>query len=123
MLSEFTGMIGDVFMMMGALKFAGAFKAIQGIGEIILAIQDISKGNINFDNILTILRGISNLIWGFGLFTKKPKFAYIGMILQGVTMIVRELAEHWEEIKQFKFDGLDKTTLILGAIMTFVGIA
>ena len=123
MISEFAGMVGDALIVLGALKVGGALKAVQGIGELIIAIKDISENGINFDNALTTIRGLTNIAIGIGVFTGNIKVAAWGVAIQGFTTIVREISTNWEAIKQWDWSGVDKATLIIGALEVLGGLA
>ena len=123
MISEFAGMVGDALIVLGALKVGGALKAVQGIGELIIAIKDISENGINFDNALTTIRGLTNIAIGIGVFTDNIKVAAWGVAIQGFTTIVREISTNWEAIKQGDWSGVDKATLIIGALEVLGGLA
>lgn len=121
-LSEFAGAMGDVLMMLGQLKWAGALKAVQGVGEIVSAVSDIAKNGVNIDNATTAVRGLSNLAIAVGLFTGNLKLAGAATAIQGFTSIIGELGKNWEAIKQGDWSGVDKATLVIGAIQALGGI-
>lgn len=123
MISEFAGMVGDALILLGSLKLGGALKIVQGIGEIVIAIKDISESEVNWSNALTAIRGLTNIAIGIGVFTGNLKVAAWGVAIQGFTVIVRELAENWEAIKQGDWSGVDKATLIIGALEILGGLA
>lgn len=123
MLSEFAGAVGDIFIMFGALKIGGALKIFQGIGEIIIAVNDIAKNGVNVDNALTAIRGLSNIAIGIGAFTGNLKLLGAGLILQGFTSVIRELSDNWDAIKQGDWSGVDKVTLIIGGLEILGGLA
>lgn len=121
-LSEFAGLMGDCLLMLGQLKWAGALKAVQGIGEIVTGISDISKNGPNIDNVTTIVRGISNLAIAFGLFTGNLKIVGVATAIQGFTSIIGETENIWNAIKQGDWSGVDKATLVIGVIEIVGGI-
>jgi hypothetical protein len=121
-LSEFAGAMGDVLMMLGQLKWAGALKAVQGVGEIVSAVSDIAKNGVNIDNATTAVRGLSNLAIAVGLFTGNLELAGAATAIQGFTTIIGELGKNWEAIKQGDWSGVDKATLVIGAIQALGGI-
>lgn len=123
MISEFAGMVGDALIVLGSLKLGGALKIVQGIGEIVIAIKDISESEVNWSNALKAIRGLTNIAIGIGVFTGNLKVAAWGVAIQGFTVIVRELAENWEAIKQGDWSGVDKATLIIGALEVLGGLA
>ena len=123
MISEFTGMVGDALITLGSLKVGGALKVVQGVGEIVVAIKDISESGVNWSNALTAIRGLTNIAIGIGAFTGNIKLAAWGVAIQGFTVIVREIAENWEAIKQGDWSGVDKVTLIIGALEVLGGLA
>ena len=126
MLSEFAGAMGDVFMFMGNMKLGGALKLIQGIGEIAVAIQDIATNGLNWDNATTAIRGLTNIAIAIGAFvggTKGLMISSAATTIQGITKVVEELAKNWEAIKKGDWSGVDKVSLVIGAIQAFAGIA
>ena len=126
MLSEFAGAMGDVFMFMGNMKLGGALKLIQGIGEIAVAIQDITTNGLNWDNATTAIRGLTNIAIAIGAFvggTKGLMISSAATTIQGITKVVEELAKNWEAIKKGDWSGVDKVSLVIGAIQAFAGIA
>lgn len=120
-LSEFAGMMGDVLLMLGHLKWAGALKAVQGIGEIVSGVSDISKNGVSIDNVTTIVTGLSNLAIAVGLLTNNTKLIGGGMIGQGLTTAIEEIAENWEAIKQRDWSGVDGASLAIAAVEVLVG--
>ena len=122
MLSEFAGALGDVMILLGNVKTGGALKVIQGLGEIASAVADIAANGVDFTNITDLIRGLSNVAIGIGFLTGNTSLAGAGMIIQGFTTVIQELAENWEAIKQGDWSGVDKTTLIIGAITAIGGI-
>ena len=122
MISSFTGALGDVLLMLGKLKVAGALKVIQGVGEIVLAVKDIADNGVNIDNALTAIRGLTNIAIGIGLFTKNIKVAGWATAIQGLTGIIQELANNWEAIKQGNWEGVDKVTLIISGLEILGGL-
>ena len=123
MISEFTGAIGDSLIILGNLKIGGALKVVQGIGEIAVAIKDISESGVNWDNANTAIRGLTNIAIGIGVFTGNLKVAAWGLAIQGFTSIVTEIGANWDAIKQGDWSGVDKVTLIIGALEALGGLA
>ena len=123
MLSEFAGSIGDVFTFLGKLKLGGALKVIQGIGEITIAIQDIATNGINWDNVTTAIRGLTNIAIGIGVFTKNLKLAGWAATIQGFTKVVEELGKNWDAIKKGDWSGVDKVSLVIGIVEMLGGLA
>ena len=123
MISEFSGMVGDAFIVLGNVKLGGALKVVQGIGEIVAVIKDISDNGVNWDNALTAVRGLTNLAIGIEVLTGNIKAAGWTVAIQGLTTVVRELATNWEAIKQGDWSGVDKVTLIIGGLEVLGGLA
>jgi len=123
MISEFTGAIGDCLIILGNLKIGGALKVVQGIGEIAVAIKDISESGVNWENANTAIRGLTNIAIGIGVFTGNLKVAAWGLAIQGFTSIITEIGENWDAIKQGDWSGVDKVTLIIGALEVLGGLA
>lgn len=123
MISEFAGMMGDALILLGNLKLGGALKVVQGIGEIIIAIKDIADNGLNLDNATTAIRGLTNVAIGIGALTGHLKVAGWALAIQGFTSIIQEIANNWEAIKNGDWSGVDKATLVIGALEVFGGIA
>ena len=123
MISEFAGMMGDALILLGNLKFGGALKVVQGIGEIIIAIKDIADNGLNWDNATTAIRGLTNVAIGIGALTGHLKVAGWALAIQGFTSIIQEIADNWEAIKNGDWSEVDKATLVIGALEVFGGIA
>lgn len=123
MISEFTGAIGDCLIILGNLKIGGALKVVQGIGEIAVAIKDISESGVNWENANAAIRGLTNIAIGIGVFTGNLKVAAWGLAIQGFTSIITEIGANWDAIKQGDWSGVDKVTLIIGALEVLGGLA
>ena len=123
MISEFAGMMGDALILLGNLKFGGALKVVQGIGEIIIAIKDIADNGLNWDNATTAIRGLTNVAIGIGALTGHLKVAGWALAIQGFTSIIQEVANNWDAIKNGDWSGVDKATLVIGALEVLGGIA
>nr|DAF79380.1 MAG TPA: minor tail protein [Caudoviricetes sp.] len=123
MISEFSGMVGDAFIVLGNVKLGGALKVVQGIGEIVASVEDISENGVNWDNALTAIRGLTDIAIGIEVLTGNIKAAGWTVAIQGLTTVVRELADNWDAIKRLDFSGVDKVTLIVGALEVLGGLA
>lgn len=122
MISEFAGMIGDAFIILGSVKLGAPLKVVQGVGEIVVAIKDIADNGVNWDNALTAVRGLTDIAIGIELLTGKIKAAGWTVAIQGLTTIIQELADNWDAIKQGDWSGVDKVTLIIGALEILGGL-
>lgn len=123
MLSEFSGMLGDCFLMLGNLKVAGALKVVQGVGELVANVADIGANGVNWDNVTGAVRGLTNVAIGVSLLTGKVKAAAWFVAVQGLTTVVRELGKNWDAIKQGDWSGVDKVALVIGGLETLGGLA
>lgn len=123
MISEFAGMMGDALLLLGNLQWAGALKTVQGVLEIVNGIKDIADNGANVDNVTTVIRGLTNIAFAVGLFTKNAKLAGVALVIQGFTTIIREIADNWDAIKNGDWSGVDKATLATAAIEALGGIA
>ena len=121
-LSTFAGMVGDVMIVLGKTEIGGALKAVEGIGQVVSAITEISKSGFNADNMLDICNGLSNIVIGIGALTKNWQLMGVGMTLQGLTTIIDEISENWEAIKKGDWSGVDIATMAIGAIELIAGI-
>ena len=123
MISEFAGMLGDAFVILGNLKIGGALKIIQGVGELCVAIKDISENGINWNNVGTAIRGISNIAIGIGLITSNFQVVGIGMVLQGLLNVIPQIKNVITAIKTGDWSVVDWSDLVIGAIEVIGGIA
>ena len=122
MISEFTGAIGDCFSILGSVRIGGALKVVQAIGEIAVAIKDISESGVNWENANTAIRGLTNIAIGIGMLTRNLKVAEWGLAIQGFTSVITEISENWDAIKQGDWRGVDKVTLIIGGLEAIGGL-
>ena len=123
LLSEFVGGIGDIFITLGKTKLGSSLKVIQGIGEIVSAISDISKNGVNWDNITTIIVGLTNVAIGVSILTNNIKRAGAFTALQGFVTVIDELRNNWEAIKKGDWSGIDKVSLVIGGLQMLGGLA
>lgn len=123
LITSFTGMVGDALVVFGQTQMGGALKVIQGLGDIAIAIKDISEAGINWNNVQLLVDGLTTLGIGIGLMTQNWEVVGWSMAIKGIFNIISEIGENWEQIKQFDFSGLDKEVLITGAVMAIGGIA
>lgn len=121
-LSEFAGLVGDAMITLGQVKIGGALKIVQGVGEIVSAIADMTENGVDVENALDVVRGISNIGIAVGVMTGNWTLTGGAMALQGITAIVQELAANWEAIQAGDWSGVDKATLVISAIEVIGGI-
>ncbi len=122
-IAELAGVFGDVAIALGNTQIGAALKVTQGLGEIFSSLADISEKGMNIDNVLTFVRGLSNIFLALGLMKKNKTIIGAMTMIQGITAIVRELHENWDAIKQGDWSGVDKIVLIIGAVQIFGGLA
>lgn len=122
LISESLGLLGDTAILLGNLKLGGALKIAQGIGEIVSALADIGENGANLENVSTVIRGITNIAIGIGAITGNIKLAGAAVAIQGLTSIIEEIGKNWDAIKKGDWSGVDKGTLIIGAIEVIGGI-
>lgn len=123
MISEFAGMLGDALIVLGATKVGGALVVIEGIGNIVRGIKDISESGVNWDNAMTVINGLTDVAIGIGVFTGNIKLAAWGVAIQGFTTIIEEIATNWEAIKNGDWSGVDKAKLVVGVLEVLGGLA
>ena len=122
MLSEFAGMLGDAFIMLGNLKLGGFLKLVQGLGEIIVGLKDIIDNGPNWDNVSLVIKGLTNVVIGISLLTGKYKIAGWAVFFQGLTKVITEIGKNWEAIKNGDWSGVDKSALIAGGLEILGGL-
>ena len=121
-ISEFAGLIGDAAIILGKVKLGGALKVVQGVGEIASAVADIAQNGLNWENALTVVRGLTNVAIGIELLTGNIKAAGWTIAIQGLATIIRELATNWEAIREGDWSGVDKAALIVAGIQIIGGL-
>lgn len=115
-ISEFTGIVADIAAFKGQYDIAGVSKLVQGVGEIVSAVKSIADDGANWDNVPTLLRGVSDLIIGFGFLKKDVQTIGIGFTLQGVITLTTELKNLVDAIKTGDWSDVSWTTMAIGAI-------
>jgi tape measure domain-containing protein len=108
--------------LLGNLKWAGALKVIEGVVEIVAAVKDMLDEGINFDNVMDVIHGLTNVAIGIGLFVGNIKIVGWGLAIQGFTEIIRELADNWEAIREGDWSGVSAVTLIVGGLKILGGL-
>jgi hypothetical protein len=123
LISEFAGMVGDIAVLGGKYKLGGALKLVQGVGEYASAIKDIADNGTNWENANTAIRGLTNITIGIGVLAGRLDVSGGAMAIQGLSSVITEIAANWEAIKKGDLSGVDKATLLIGAIQIMGGIA
>lgn len=123
LISEFAGMVGDIAILGGKYKLGGALKLVQGVGEYASAIKDIADNGTNWENANNAIRGLTNITIGIGFLAGRLDVSGWAMAIQGLSSVITEIAANWEAIKKGDWSGVDKATLLIGAIQIMGGIA
>lgn len=123
LISEFAGMVGDIAILGGKYKLGGALKLVQGVGEIVSAVKDIADNGTNWENANNAIRGLTNITIGIGFLAGRLDVSGWAMAIQGLSSVIAEIATNWEAIKKGDWSGVDKATLLIGAIEIMGGIA
>lgn len=123
LISEFAGMVGDIALWEGKYNIAGALKLVQGVVKIVSVIKDIADNGVNWDNANNAISGLTTVAIGIGFFTKRLDVSGWAMAIQGLSSVITEIAANWEAIKKGDWSGVDKATLLIGAIQIMGGIA
>lgn len=121
LISGFTEALAVAFAALGKMKLAGALLVVSGVAEIVSSIADMSKEGFNFDNITNLIRGVGLFIAGIGIITKNTKLTSSGLILTGVTLIVRNFGDLVEAFRTGDWSGVDKVELAAGIALTIGG--
>lgn len=123
LISEFAGMVGDIAILGGKYKLGGALKLVQGVGEIVSAVKDITdKGRLDWGNANNAIRGLTDIAIGIGVFTGHLNVAGGAMAIQGLSSVITEIAANWEAVKKGDWSGTDKATLLIGVIEFMGGL-
>ena len=123
LLAGFAGSMGDVLIMLGELKWGAALKAVDGIGEIVSAISDMSSEGVDVANVTKLIHGLGTIAFTIGVYTKNTAAIGAGLSVQGVTTIINEIAKNWEAIKSGDWSGVNIATMAIGAIEVLGGLA
>ena len=123
LISEFAGMVGDIAILGGKYKLGGALKLVQGVSEIVSAVKDIADNGTNWENANNAIRGLTNITIGIGFLAGRLDVSGWAMAIQGLSSVIAEIATNWEAIKKGDWSGVDKATLLIGAIEIMGGIA
>lgn len=115
-ISEFTGMVADIAAIKGRYDIAGVLTLVQGVGEIVSAVKSIAEDGANWSNVPTVLRGVSDLIIGFGFLKKDVQTVGFGFTLQGVITLTTELKKLVDAIKTGDWSDVSWTTMAIGAV-------
>lgn len=121
-ISTFAGLVGDALILLGNVKVGGALKVIEGIGQIVGSIADMSNGTVNWTNVTSAINGLSNVAIGIGVFTGNLQLTGGAMAVQGLTTVIDEIKRNWEAIKNGDWSGVDKAALAIGAIEAIGGV-
>lgn len=121
--SGFAGAIGDALIVLGNTKVGGALLLVSGLADLVQGIADISTDGVDFGNVLDLVGGLSTIAIGLGALTKNTKFMGAGLVVGGIATVLSEISENWEAIKSGDWSGVDKVTLIIGALEALGGLA
>lgn len=122
MIAEFAGAIGDSLIMLGGYKTGGALKVVQGVGEIVSAIADMTENGVNWDNVDTVIRGITNVGIGIGVMTGNLKLVGWSLAFQGLSEAINAVRDSWEAIKAGDWSNVEWADLAIGVIKALGGI-
>lgn len=114
--------IGLFLMLLGRYKIGGILKMIQGFAEIVMAIKDIIDNGPNFDNITSLFEGLGGFITGLGIFTKNPWILGVGLIIEGLSGIIKQFGDFWRGITTGDWGNFDKAKWIMSVIEITGGI-
>lgn len=115
-ISEFTGIVADIAAWKGQYDIAGVSKLVQGVGEIVSAVKSIADDGANWSNVPTLLRGISDLVIGYGYLKRDVQTIGFGFTLQGVITLTTEVKNLINAIKTGDWSDVSWTTMAIGAI-------
>ena len=104
-------------------KLTNIIESILFVSGTQVAIADIAENGVNFENVETIIHGLTNVAIGVGVFTGHLEVAGVAVAIQGFTTIIGEIVNNWEAIKKGDWSGVDKAALAIGAIEMIGGIA
>lgn len=121
-LGQFAEVLEVVFAAFGKLKWAAALFAIEGISQIVEAIKKIAAGEAEVEDFVSLVNGLSKVATAIGVFTGRLDVAGWSLAISGLTSIIQEIASNWDAIKQGDWSGVDKATLLIGALEILGGV-
>ncbi len=110
------------FTLLGKTKIGGVIKIFEALTEIITSIKDIAENGPNFDNVTSVIRGLSGIAIAIGLLTGHFEVVGVGMFFEGLITSIKEIQRNWEAIKQGDWSGIDKGTMVISVIEMLGGI-
>ena len=122
LLSGFAEALGAAFLLMGKIPAAGAMLMLSGVAGILSTISDIANNGINWDNALNLSKYLGLFLSGLGFLTKNTQLGGIGLMISGVTLIVKNLGDLIEAFKTGNWDDVNKIELAAGLLMSAGGL-
>jgi hypothetical protein len=120
-LSGFSEGLGVAFAALGRLDLSGAMFIISGVSGIISEISDMAKNGVNFENATNLVRNLGVFLGGIGLLTKNKYLTGGGLMLSGITLLVRNLQDVLEAFRTGDWSGVDKVEVAAGVALTIGG--
>lgn len=121
--NSFSGLFADMLAISGKTQLAGAIQLLTSISELVRIIGDISRNGFTSDNAVDIIRLIGRvLIAASWLGIISGQWVGVGLILNGVAIIFKNLDSLIKAIKTGDFSKVNKTEVVEGALLTIAGI-
>lgn len=121
-IAGFSGALGSALAMLGKTQLGGALLVVSGVTNLVRNLADIAENGANAKNILGVIDSLGQIALALGLLTKNTSWIGAGLIIRGITTVVEELSNNWEAIKQGDWSGVDKGTLLIGALQIAGGV-
>lgn len=122
LLSGFAEELGLAFSALGNVKLGGAMFVVSGVSGIVSDIADMVENGPNWDNVTDLIRNLGVFLTGIGMLTNNPLLTGGGMLLTGITLIVRNLQDVLEAFRTGDWSGVNKVGLAAGLVLTIGGI-
>lgn len=123
MLTSFVGSIASIATLTGNIKLGGFLFVVQGVTDVLAAIADmITEGDINWDNVTRLIKGLGSVAIGFGLLKGQWAMVGTGLIMNGAIEIIKQVAENWDQIKKGDFSGLANAEMLIAALSVLGGV-
>ena len=121
LISGFAEGLSFAFMLLGNVKTGGAFLIISSVSGMISDISYMVKNGPDWESVFSLIRNLGLFFVGIGFITKNSKLAGSGLILAGVSLLVKNLQDVVEAFRTGDWSGVDKVELAAGLLMSVGG--
>lgn len=121
LISGFAEGLSVAFFALGNVKLGTAMLVISSVSGIVSSISDMIRNGPNWDNATLLANNLGLFLTAIGIATNKPWLTGAGMILAGVSLLVRNFGDVVEAFRTGDWSGVDKIAVAAGALLTLGG--